>query len=63
MTQETLNEGNRSDIRKKYRLNIPYQQKREGGEQHDDQTKLSPVLTNICVSLLVMALFAVCFHI
>jgi hypothetical protein len=35
----------------------------EVDEPHDAPMKLGPVITNICISLLVMALLAVCFRI
>ena len=32
------------------------------GEPHETPMKFRPVLTNICISLLLMALLAVCFR-
>ena len=31
-------------------------------EPHTTQVKPGPVITNLCISLLVMALFVACFH-
>ncbi|MEI7433720.1 MAG: hypothetical protein WCJ93_05655 [Methanomicrobiales archaeon] len=46
-----------------HEIGISSGQMTEGEEPHDAPMKLGPVITNICISLLVVALLAVCFRI
>lgn len=63
MTIETFNTGKRSPIRKKSGSDILFEEKADTDELRNAPTKLRPVITNMCISLLVMATFVVCFHI
>jgi hypothetical protein len=63
MVQETLNTGKRSVMKVKHETGLSSGQIMGIEEPHDAPMKLGPVITNICISLLVMALLAVCFHI
>jgi hypothetical protein len=62
MVQEALNTGKRPIIQRKYETGILSEQMMDAGEPHDAPMKLSPIITNICISLLVMALLAIGFH-
>ncbi len=63
MTIETFSTGKRSTLRKKSGSDISIEEKTDAEELHNATTKLRPVIINMCISLLVMATFAVCFHI
>jgi hypothetical protein len=62
MIQETYNQGNRFTIRRKQGTALLYQQMTDTEEVDKAPMNFSPVLTNICISLLVMTLLAVCFR-
>lgn len=62
MIQETFNAEKRSTIRKKHGTEISRDRNTGTGELHDTPMKLRPVLTNMFIALLVMALLAVCFR-
>ncbi len=62
MVQVTFNTKKRSIMHRKQETGIPFEQMTDGEEPQDAQMKLSPVITNICISLLVVALLAVSFR-
>jgi hypothetical protein len=63
MVQENLNTGNRSVMNRNHETGISSVQMTEIDEPLEAPMKLGPVITNICISLLVVALLSVCFHI
>jgi len=49
-------------MHRKYEMGISSERMTGEEEPHDAPMKLNPVITNICISLLVVALLTVCFH-
>ncbi|MCX6698774.1 MAG: hypothetical protein NTV68_02420 [Methanomicrobiales archaeon] len=62
MIQKPFNTGNRTIIPKNCGPDIAFENKPDTEELRETPMKLRPVITNICISLLVMAIFAVCFR-
>ncbi len=62
MVQKALDTGKRSIMHRKYEMGISSERMTGEEELHDAPMKLNPVITNICISLLVVALLTVCFH-
>jgi hypothetical protein len=62
MVQETFNPGNKSILRRNHGTDTAFELMTEVPEPLEAPMKLRPVLTNIGISLLVMALLAVCFR-
>ena len=63
MIQETFNAGNSAITNTNYGNEGVVEKRPDAGELLDAPMKLRPVITNIGISLLVMAIFAVCFRI
>ncbi len=62
MFQTSFNKGNRSNVDSWQKPENPTEHVTDAGEPHNARMKLSPVITNIVISLLVMAFFATCLH-
>jgi|WetSurMetagenome_2_1015567.scaffolds.fasta_scaffold48662_4 hypothetical protein len=62
MVQESINTGKRPMTRRKNGPVTAYEQVSDTGELYETRMKPGPFITNICISLLVMALFAVFFR-
>ncbi len=58
MVQEAFNTGERSAIRGEQRKARSYQQIKDREETDGSPMDVGPVLTNICISLLIMGLLA-----
>jgi hypothetical protein len=63
MVPENLNTGKRSGMNRKHEKGLSSGLMTDVQESYDAQMKLGPVITNIFISLLVVALLAVCFRI
>lgn len=60
-----VNESNtekKSIVRRKHGPVRSYEPVMDAEEPHTTREKTGPVITNLCISLLVMALFVACFH-
>ena len=62
MVNQSSNTGKKSIDRRKYGPERFYEEVKDAGEPHATMVKPGPVITNLCISLLVMALFVACFH-
>ncbi len=62
MVQESFNTGERSTISRKKGTALSYQQMRGREEPDETPMDVGPVLTNICISLLIMGLLAAFFR-
>jgi hypothetical protein len=63
MVKESFNTETRPIYGRTYGTTRSSGQTTDAEEPHDARMKLSPVITNIGISLLVMVLFAIAFHI
>jgi hypothetical protein len=62
MVKQSFSTGNRLIHGKTYGKSGLSGQMTDAEEPHDAWMKLSPVITNVCISLLVMVFFAIRFH-
>ncbi|MCU0630000.1 MAG: hypothetical protein MUF37_02460 [Methanoregulaceae archaeon] len=62
MVSQSFNAGKKSIRRSTYEPDRVYEQVMDVGEPHTSLIKTGAVITNLCISLVVMALFAACSH-
>ena len=62
MVQKAFNTGERSTIRREQDTALSYQQMKDREEPDEIPMDFGPVLTNICISLLIMGLLAAFFR-
>jgi hypothetical protein len=62
MVSQSFNTGKKSIDRRKYGPDRFYEEVEDAGEPHTTLMNPGPVITNLCISLLVMALFIACFR-
>jgi len=62
MSNDAFNTAKKSIVQRNYGSDIASVPTEDTGKPRVNGMKLSPVITNLCISLLVMALLAVCFR-
>jgi hypothetical protein len=62
MVKQSFSTGNRSIHGRTYGTSGSSGHMTDTEEPNDARMKLSPVITNVCISLLIMAFFAIKFH-
>jgi hypothetical protein len=62
MANQAFNTAKKSIVRRNYRADTASAPVADTENPRKNGMKISPVLTNLCISLMVMALLAVCFR-
>ena len=62
MVSQSFNTGKMSIDHRKYGQEMLYEEEKDAGEPRTSLLDPGPVITNLCISLLVMALLAACFR-